>query len=131
MKLYQTSKGTYCEKAEDFYNQQVAECGGRKSDYDHSGAIVEFPFAASPKADFVAWMNARDNSGISYPPQAPELLDGPVAAPPPPCVSTAPSPAKDDLAFRREVEERWDDTPLTWRMDMGMLAFEDARKAVP
>ena len=65
MKLYQTSKGTYCEKASDFYEQQVAECGNRKSDYDHNGAAVEFPFAASPKADFVAWLNA---AGL---PQAP------------------------------------------------------------
>lgn len=44
MKVYR-AKGTYFEKQED----------ARKA--DRAFEAVEFPFAASPKADFVAWMN--------------------------------------------------------------------------
>lgn len=49
MKLYLHTNGV-------FYERQ-ADCPSRKFE------TVEFPFAASPKADFVAWMN--QNAGIT------------------------------------------------------------------
>jgi hypothetical protein len=120
MRLY-LAAGTYYEKQADVPKGTKFEA-------------VEFPFAASPKADFVAWMNERSMSGLVAPlidDVSPALtMDGPIAKPVGPCASTLPSPAKDDLAFRREVAERWDHQPLAWRLDLGMLAFEDARSQV-
>jgi hypothetical protein len=49
MKLYQHTNGIFYEKQ--------ADCPSR------SFETVEFPFAASPKADFVAWLN--QNAGIA------------------------------------------------------------------
>ena len=130
MKLYQNrTTGFYYEKQDEAHR----EAGRRNTE------TVEFPFAASPKGDFVAWLNAQAfeqslKGGWTAEEQAATeaLLDLPpvVAKPVGPCASTAPSPAKDDLAFRREVSERWDSLPLTYRLDLGMLAFEDARNVV-
>jgi hypothetical protein len=49
MKLYRHSNGLFYEKQ--------ADCPSKTFE------AVEFPFAASPKADFVAWMN--QNAGIA------------------------------------------------------------------
>lgn len=120
MKLY-LAAGTYYEKQADVPKGTKFEG-------------VEFSFAASPKADFVTWMNEQPSAERAVAVTAPLLEQvewaGPIAKPIGPCRSLEPSEAKDDLAFRREVAERWDNQPLPWRLDLGMLAFEDARSVV-
>jgi hypothetical protein len=126
MKLY-LAAGTYYEKQADVPKGTKFE-------------PVEFIFTASPKADFVAWMN-NAGKALAYAEKKMDLLTnqpvtfleveaGPIAKPVGPCASTLPSLPKEEMAFRREVEKRWPDTPLTWRLDLGMLAFEDARSVV-
>jgi hypothetical protein len=45
-------------------------------------------------------------------------------------VAAPVSQVKEDLDFRQEVDDRWNDQPLAWRLDKGMLAFEEARDII-
>jgi hypothetical protein len=40
------------------------------------------------------------------------------------------SQVKEDFDFRQEVDDRWNDQPLAWRLDKGILAFEAARDII-
>jgi hypothetical protein len=142
VKVYRIPAGTYFEKQED----------ARKA--DRKFETVEFPFAASPKADFVTWLNNRQlldvaaerqqeriGDFLSAPIRAAEAASGmtgdqamernsllddvtwkPTAQPQP------TQPVQTDAAkFAEQVNERWNELPLGLRVDLGLIAFEDAR----
>lgn len=42
-----------------------------------------------------------------------------------------PPQAKIDLLTRQQIEERWTDFPLSWRLDMHHIDLEEARRLAP
>lgn len=112
---------------------------------------VEFPFAATPKADFVSWLNDQSinelagtcdcsalmNGASDHSPSCPsynpigERLSSGGGEPldfrpePPP-----PNPVRDALRFREEVEDRWDEFPLGWKIDRMIDTAEECRRAL-
>lgn len=121
MKVYRIPAGTYFEKQED----------ARKA--DRKFEAVDFAFAASPKADFVDWLNSAERQGVqasgsaaTYA-KAEEMMDcyqfGSVSAQPQP---TQPSPAHaaQVIAF----EDQFGAMPLALQLHYAALAVENARK---
>lgn len=84
---------------------------------------VEFPFAASPKADFVAWMNATGPAEPLFEDTTETVLNL-VAQPAP--IQPSPQHTAQLLAF----EDQWAEFPLARKLHYAALACEDARSAI-
>lgn len=116
MRLYRAA-GTYYEKQADVPKGARFEA-------------VEVPFAASPKADFVAWMNERERDkqpGDDAPlfgHANPEIE--PLGKPQPAPAQPSPAHAAQVLAF----EDEWANFPLGRKLHFAALACEDAREAI-
>lgn len=106
MKLYRLD-GLYYEKQADLPKGQLK-----------AAETVEFPFAASPKADFVSWLNEFEQRGLSLP--APVQEDVP-PAPPPPRWNGSPELVGEGLTRRLEAA---DHTTRLIAMQSDRLALE-------
>lgn len=115
MKVYRIPAGTYFEKQED----------ARKA--DRKFEPVEFPFAASPKADFVAWLNEQGTgecppfSGLASPePAGPEWRLEPQPQPTQPV-------QPQSILDRAAIDAMWPNLPLEYRFGLCAMTMEDAR----
>jgi hypothetical protein len=102
---------------------------------------VEFPFSASPKADFIDWLNANFNQcptpgcpnfvGETY--DADEtlrLIDGPLddyPATPPPPNERKPKSYTD---YSTEIDEAWSALPLAHKSSLVIQYAEEVRERV-
>ena len=119
MKLYLLN-GTYYEKQAD-----VPKGQGKFE-------AVEFPFAASPKADFVNWMNERRPLALAEAKSGMAVED-----------AMEPHPILADLTFKPipervevtrdnplQFDDAWETFPLARKLHFAALACEDAREAI-
>lgn len=113
MKVY-LSCGTYFEKQEDAHKH--ARQNGT------TFTKVEFPFAASPKADFVAWLNMDGDIAEERPQSAPEWKPSPQPQP----VQPTSAFADQTLAF----EDQFEAMPLPLQLHFAGLALENARSRI-
>ena len=122
MKIYRIPAGTYFEKQDD----------ARKADREFE--VVEFPFSASPKADFVDWLNGQIGptffesvqalgSVSTYEKAAQAVQEW---APP----TAQPAPQQPALTTPQPVlfEDAFEAMPLATQLHYAALAVENARK---
>lgn len=86
---------------------------------------VEFPFAASPKADFVAWMNQQPASERACRETAP-LLEEMDWTPKQQPLPTQPDPAH--AARSIALEDAWENLPFAQKAHFASLFCEEARE---
>lgn len=122
MKVYRIPAGTYFEKQED----------ARKA--DRKFATVEFPFSASPKADFVDWLNNnridfgyREHADLVAPVFGegnPALVIEPKGQPTP--QPTQPVQPQSHID-RAAIDAMWPSLDLAYRFGLCAMTMEDAR----
>jgi hypothetical protein len=127
MKLYRARNTT----DQLFYEKQADVPKGTKFE------TVEFAFAASPKADFVTWLNERDAAGLvdpwkGYPwkghendPMYPLVIEPKGVAQPQP-KQPDPAHAAQIIAF----EDAFEAMPLPTQLHYAGLALENARSQI-
>lgn len=116
MKVYRIPAGTYFEKQED----------ARKADRKFTAA--EFPFAASPKADFVAWMNEREaDKQPGDDPRLDEHYPGSDWSPPTPQPQPTQPVQPQSILDRAAIDAMWPNLPLEYRFGLCAMTMEDAR----
>jgi hypothetical protein len=123
MKVYQSKADRR------FYEKQADVPKGVK------WAAVEFPFSASPKADFIAWLNQLDYGplvaaqiGSQQATSVGVNIDEPLFN-----VIPTPNPVQPDPHFSKQViafEDGFEAMPLATKLHYATLALEEAREKI-
>jgi len=117
MKLYLAS-GTYYEK-------QIHEKGR-----DSAFCTIEFPFSATPKSEFVNWLNKQGHQDQGEPSE--ELpVDLYIRKNAERLASQPPKGPSNKAAQTVAFEDGFQDMPLATKLHYAALALEEARERLP